>query len=302
MASGEKNKKWLGYTLYVVLVTVILLYFLFPAQAVEEFMDSSVSRINPEFVFKAEKLRPWIPAGIRITAGQFYLSGTENENSIKVPAFRADSLYIGPQILKLARGEYSFDIAGKAYRGDINGTLRLTGKNRELFAGEMTFRDFALADYNFLTEKFKHRVIGNLSGEIIYGNESAGTAGGSGRVKLRLSDGQLQFQVPVFNMSSLDLQSIELEAKLVGRREITITRAELEGPEVKGTLTGSIRLHNDVGLSQLNLKGTLEPLAEFYKNYPEVRELLKAMKKRVKRGQYFFTVTGTLGQPEFKLL
>jgi DNA polymerase I-like protein with 3'-5' exonuclease and polymerase domains len=67
-------------------------------------------------------------------------------------------------------------------------------------------------------------------------------------------------------------------------------------------MTGSIQLQNDMRLSQLNLRGTLEPLAEFYKNYPEVRELLKAMKKRVKRGQYFFTLTGTLGDPKFKLL
>jgi hypothetical protein len=74
MASEAKNKKWLGYTLYVVLVAVILFYFLFPAQAVEEFLDNSVSRINPEFGFKAEKIRPWIPAGLRITSGQIYLS------------------------------------------------------------------------------------------------------------------------------------------------------------------------------------------------------------------------------------
>jgi hypothetical protein len=54
--------------------------------------------------------------------------------------------------------------------------------------------------------------------------------------------------------------------------------------------------------SQINLTGTLEPLAEFYKNYPEIRELLKSMRKRVKRGQYFFAITGTLGEPRFKLL
>ena len=35
---------------------------------------------------------------------------------------------------------------------------------------------------------------------------------------------------------------------------------------------------------------------------PEIRELLKSMKKRVKRGQYFFAITGTLGEPRFRLL
>ena len=295
MATETKNKTWLGYALYIVLVAVILLYLLFPAQAVEKFLDSSAGRINPEFGFKAEKIRPSIPAGLRITSGQIYLSNTSG------PAvFKADSFFIEPHILKYVKGEYSFDLAGKAYKGDINGTLNFSGADKNV-TGEIMFRDFVLADYNFLNEKFKHRIIGNLSGEIVYSNESKGTAGRSGSFDLRLSDGRLQFQAPVFNIASLNLQSIKLEAKL-RRREITIIKAELEGPEVNGSMTGSIQLQNDIRLSQLNLRGTLEPLAEFYKNYPEVRQLLKTMKKRVKRGQYFFTITGTIGDPKFKLL
>jgi hypothetical protein len=66
-------------------------------------------------------------------------------------------------------------------------------------------------------------------------------------------------------------------------------------------MNGFILLHSDIKLSQLKLTGTLEPLAEFYKNYPEIRELLKSMNKRVKRGQYFYSITGTLGAPAFTL-
>ena len=295
MASGTKNNKWLGYTLYVVLITVLLLYYLFPAQAVEKFIDNSVSRINQEFAFKAEKVGPWIPAGLQITAGEIYLSNTPEP-----VVFKADSLFVKPQILKLLKGEYSFDLDGKAYKGDINGTFHLTGENKDI-ASKITFSDLALADYSFLAEKYKHRVIGNLSGEIVYGNKFAGEAGRSGKVVLRLTSGQLQFQAPILNITSVDLQSIKLEAEF-SRGEITIIKAELAGSEVNGSMTGSIQLQKDIRLSQINLKGTLEPLAEFYKNYPEIRELLKAMKRRVKRGQYFFAVTGTLGDPKFKLL
>jgi type II secretion system protein N len=295
MASGIKNKKWLGYTLYVALITVLLLYYLFPAQAVEEFIDNTVSRANQEFAFKAEKIGPWIPVGLQITAGEIYLS------SIPEPVvFKADSLFVRPQILKLVKGEYSFDLDGKAYKGDIKGTLHLTGENKDI-AGKIIFNDLALADYSFLAEKYKHRMIGNLSGEIVYGNKSAGATGGRGKVVLRLTGGQLQFQAPILNITSVDLQSIKMEAEL-RRGEITIIKAELAGSEVNGSMTGSIQLQKDIGLSQINLKGTLEPLAEFYKNYPGIRELLKTMKKRVKRGQYFFAVTGTLGDPKFKLL
>ena len=295
MAFNTKNRKWLGYIIYVVLVTVALLYYLFPAQAVEEFVDNSLSRIHPELGFKADKIGPWIPAGLRINAGRIYLSDTSG------PAvFRADTMYIGPRILKLVKGEYSIDFLGTAYKGDLTGSLHSKDEAGETFASELSFKDLDIADYEFLTERFKHRVIGKLSGNIVYDKDST-NAGGSGKADLRLKDGQLQFQAPIFGIGSVDLQNIDLELEL-RNREITIVRVELSGIEVKASMTGSIQLQSDIKLSQLNLKGTLEPLAEFYKNYPEIRELLKSMKKRVKRGQYFFAITGTLGEPRFRLL
>jgi type II secretion system protein N len=293
MASVVKNKKWLGYTLYVVLVTLALLYYLFPAQAVEEFVDDSVSRINPAFGFKAGKIGPWIPAGLRIITGQIQLN-----DSTSPAVFKASSIYIGPRILQLIKGKKSFDMSGTAYKGDMNGSFHSKDKDGNVFESELTFNGFDLADYEFLADKFDHRIIGNVGGDITYSNDSAG---GNGKANLRLTDGQLQFQAPIFGISSVDLQNIDMELEL-HNRQITLVKAELAGSEVKASVTGSIQLQSDIKLSQLNLKGTLEPLAEFYKNYPEIRELLKSMKKRVKRGQYFFAITGTIGEPRFRLL
>ena len=296
MAAGaNKNKKWLGYTLYVVLVTSLLLYYLFPNQFIEKFLDNSIRRINQELTFKAGNIRPWLPAGLRITAGNIYLGAAEP------PLFKADSFYIGPQMLDFIKGEYTFNFHGTAYSGDLKGTLHFTDKGAEFIAGDLVFNDFLLKEYAFLAEKFKHRLIGRLNGEIVYDNESAGKTGGDGRLELSLSDGQLQFLEPLFTIDSVDLQSIRLEAQL-NRREVTIVKADLAGPDLNGTMTGSILLHKDINLSQINLKGTLEPQAEFYQNYPEAWDLLKTLKKRVKRGQYFFAVTGTLGDPQFRLL
>ncbi len=296
MAFAAKNKKWLGYTLYVVLVTLALLYYLFPAQAVEEFVSNSLSRINPELGFKADKIEPWIPAGLRINTGRIYLSDPAS------PAvFKAGSMHIRPQILKLMRGEYSIDLSGTAYKGDINGLLHSKDKNGETFTGDVSFKDLDLGDYEFLTEKIPHRVTGRISGAIQYNKNSAGAAGENGKADLRLSGGQLQFQAPIFGISSVDLQNIDLEMQL-SNLEITISKADLAGSEVKGSMTGSIQLQSDINLSQLNLKGTLEPLAEFYKKHPDIRNLLKSMKKRMKRGQYFFAITGTVGEPRFRLL
>ena len=118
---------------------------------------------------------------------------------------------------------------------------------------------------------------------------------------MKLTDGRVQFQTPIFGVGSLDLQNIGLELELANG-QVTIVRAELAGPEVKADVTGSIQLQPDINDSRLNLRGTLEPLAEFYKNYPDIRDLMQSMKKRVRRGQYSFAVTGTLGKPEFRFL
>ncbi len=296
MTSAVKNKKWLGYSAYIVLVTVVLLYYLFPAQAVEEFVDYRIRRMNPAFGFKAEKIRPWIPAGLRLKASQIYLA-----DSSTPAVFKADSIYIGPQILKLIRGIYSFDLAGTAYKGDLEGWLDSKDEDGKTFESELVFKDIDLAGYEFLIDKFKHRITGKISGEIEYSNDSAGPAGGNGKAHLRLNNGQLQLQTPISGFSSVDLQNIDMELELHNRK-ITIVSTELAGSEVKGSMNGFIQLQADIMRSQISLTGTLEPLAEFYKNYPEIRELLKSMRKRVKRGQYFFAITGTLGEPRFKLL
>jgi len=294
-AGVNKNKKWLGYALYVVLVTGILLYYLFPAQPVEEVLNNGVKRINQALVFKAGKIRPWISPGLSISGGNIFW------DDVKAPLFKTDTFYAGLQMLKFLRGEYSFDLSGRAYGGDLKGTLHVADKSTDSLSGDLVFNDFHVQEYTFLAEKFEHRITGRLGGEITYSGKSAGAKGGEGRLELRLSNGQIQFKKPLFSIGSVDLQNIRLEAQ-IRRSELTITRAELTGPEVNGTVTGTILLQRDINLSQINLKGTLEPQATFYQQYPDVSELLKSLKKRVKRGQYFFAVTGTLGAPEFRLL
>jgi len=296
MAADKKNKKWLGYMLYIVLVALFLLYFLFPVKAVEEFLSHSIIRINPDLAFQATKLRPRIPIGLKIVAGRVYLREVPDQT-----IFEADNLYIVPQLLKVMRGAYFFTLKGEAYRGEIDGSINMAGKNTGAFGAEVTFSDFTLEDYDLLAQKFTHQLSGSLSGGIVYGADPAGNAGGSGRADLHLSEGRLQFQAPVFGISAVDLQNIDMGLELSGGK-ITIVAAELAGREVKATMTGTIELQDDIENSQLNLKGTMEFLAEFYKSHPEISELLRSMKKRVRRGQYFFAITGTLGAPKFMFL
>jgi len=296
MAFKVKDKKWLGYFVYVVLATMFLLYILFPAEKVEEFIDNSVSRAEPKLSFDAERIKPWLPARLHFVESRVYVRD-KSQSSI----FRAESFYVGPQIVKLFKGDYRLQLDGKAYNGEIHGWLDPPDENKDSLAGEINFENFDLAAHEILAKELKHRVIGSVGGNITFARNSAKIDDINGKAVLRLSDGQLLFQEAIFGIPSIDMRSVEFEMEL-NNRKVNIIKAELAGSDIKGSVTGSIQLHKDIMQSSLNLKGTLEPLAEFYKNNPNVRELLKNMKKRVKRGQYFFAVTGTLDNPRFKLL
>lgn len=294
-AAKNKNNRWLEYTLYVVLVGLVLLYLLFPAQEVEDLVDNSVSRVNPELGFKAVKISPWLPPGLRINGGRIFLG-----NAAGPTVFAVDTIYIRPQFLKLLSGKYNVKLTGKAYKGDIKGSLRLGDEDGNTFESEWFFEALDISAFDLLAKELQHKLTGMFSGNVVFARDSAGEAG-NGRADLKLTDGKLLFENPVFGIDSVDLQNIVLELELQNHK-VTIIKGELKGPELNAALAGSIQLQPDVKKSQLNLKGTLEPLPEFYRKHPEIRELLKSMKKRVKRGQYFFAITGTLSQPRFRML
>jgi type II secretion system protein N len=207
---------------------------------------------------------------------------------------------IKPKVLDTLKGEPRFDMSGKAYGGEINGSFNVTDKEKGDFTSLISMRSIAFAELGLLAGKYGHKLLGSLSGEMDYGRDSSGAAGGSGKADLHLADGQLQFEKPMLNIDAVNINSLRVEAELA-RRTITVLKADLAGPELNGKMTGTIQLHKDMGSSQLNLKGSIEPLAEFYQKYPEIPELLKAMNKRIKRGQIPFAVTGTLDKPRFQL-
>jgi type II secretion system protein N len=295
MAFIAKNKKWFGYILYVALVTIILLYFLFPVGEVEEFVDNSVSRVSPRLSFTADRIGPWLPPGLRFVGPKIHVIDKSQS-----PYLRLDVFYIGPQVLNMLTGGNGFRFNGQAYNGEINGWLE-EDKSQGGFAGEINFRDLDLASHDILGKELAYKIIGTANGNIIFNRESQDPEDLSGNAAFRLSDGKLQLMEPIFGIGSVDMKNVVFDLEL-NNRQVNFVKAELAGSEIKGSVSGSIQLQRDFKQSRLNLKGTLEPLAEFYKNNPGIRELLKNMKKRVRRGQYLFSITGTLADPRFKLL
>jgi type II secretion system protein N len=122
---------------------------------------------------------------------------------------------------------------------------------------------------------------------------------GSGDANLRLSQGKVELLQPLLNFESIEFNEMEIEMALK-QQKINVTRLELKGQELQGTLSGTITLKEEFAKSSLDLRGTIEPFAAFFKSTPGTHDTVKLFKQRLKRGILSFVIRGTLGEPRIE--
>ena len=88
-----KNKKWLGYILFTILLTTGLLYYCFPSDAFRNYLQATAERINSQYLLSVEKVSPTFPPGFSLRKTQLSLKINPDAG-----LFVADSLVIRPEI------------------------------------------------------------------------------------------------------------------------------------------------------------------------------------------------------------
>ncbi len=123
--------------------------------------------------------------------------------------------------------------------------------------------------------------------------------GGNGEASLRLLDGRVELLLPILSLQSIDFNDVKMDMVLK-KQEISLTRLELEGPQMKSTLSGTVSLKEDLAKSTLDLKGSLEPFASLLKDAGGLQNTLRLFKRGLRRGTLAFIIYGTIGEPKIK--
>jgi type II secretion system protein N len=104
---------------------------------------------------------------------------------------------------------------------------------------------------------------------------------------------------PLLTLTSIEFNEMEIEVAFK-KQKIKVTRLELMGQQLHGTLSGTITLNDKIAKSSLHLSGTIEPFAAFFKSTPGTIDTVKFFKQRLKKGTLSFVIHGTLGQPRIE--
>jgi len=284
-------KKRLAYTGYIIGVTVLCLYFLFPGDAVTSYINYKINKISPDVKWTFQGLKPGFPPGFSL-------------DSLEV--FRRDKQLVGMDHVKVTPSLFSLLTNDKTMRvfGDTcDGTV-----DAKIIISEMAatpkinvnaaFDGVQISQIPTLKELKVCQVSGIAGGTVTFSNKEAGS--GTGNAQIKITESSIRFTPALFGIGQVAFKIVDADIVLADQ-QMTLKRLDIDSPEVSGTATGSLTLTNPIEKSVINITGEVTPhpgiIKQLGDQFPV--ELIAGMK--TKTGGIPFRISGSVEQPNFSL-
>lgn len=293
----SSNRKWIGYTVYCVVVTAGFLYVLFPSDAVREYVQMKAGDLTPPLMISVDRIKPWPPYSLR--CGRTTVSLPDKPNAT---LFAADSVLVRPVARSFLRGSRAWCFNCKAYGGRARACVAYNSNGRTgRFRTEIEFDAIRIDRHKHLRDLVGRSVEGTLLGTASYSCMRGSPLNGVGEASLKLVDGKIELLSPILTLESIDYDELTIKMALKGDK-VNLTRLQLEGSLLKGSLSGMIRLRKELAESRLDLKGSIEPFAEFFGKAEGAGGILKFLRRKLRKGTLPFTIRGTLAKPKLTFM
>lgn len=284
-------KKWIAYIGYISVVTMVFLYYLFPSDTMNAYLNHHVSRLWPQFQLVSSEVGPTLPPGLKLTLpvlyrGQQAIAGAQHVKLI-------------PGLLSLFSAGKKVHIRGDAYEGAMSGTVVISGLDASpVLDLDLVFGGIKVGSIPIISSLVTHEVDGIAGGRFLFDN--AENPAGQGSLDLTITDGSVALNPPLLGITQLNFNSIEGEAELSDRR-IRISRFFVKGQEINLNATGTIVLREPFDTSALNISGQILPHPSFIRNLAGVVPAGMISEKSISGGGIPFRISGTVANPAFSL-
>ncbi|HJX34617.1 MAG TPA: type II secretion system protein GspN [Desulfatiglandales bacterium] len=289
--------KWLLYILYIVILTLALLYYRFPSDAVRGYIQATVNRINPNILITYERMSLSFPFRLRFEQAEIHVKKYPEKDF-----FKTKEVIIRPKIWSIIRGRPEYCLVCEAYDGNISGCIDLQKDDRgDIYSSSFTLNDIRIDDNSPLPPSLKGRLNGVLKGSVTYSGRDIYDPGGTGDASIDLLNGSFRLSKPLLEIEAFDFKEVLIKITLKDKK-LNIINAELKGDGILGQASGSISLRDSIQKSRLNIKGTFEPTAALFKDSKNANDTVLLFKKSLKNGKIPFTLQGTVDKPSFRLI
>lgn len=284
------SRRTLAYAAYFVGITVFFLYFLFPSEAVKDYVAYRLDRVSPGFDISFEDVSPVIPPGIKL-----HDVGISRDNRALIDL---DSVKITPGLLSLLSDRKTARFKGLVHAGTVEGVVEINkGSDQHTEKIEGTISGVRVQAIPALKNLTPHKISGNLGGNFMITRTGPG---GSMNGQLTLSECRIVFDQPVIGQPSLAFKNVAADLVLE-RGRLVIKKCSARGNDFNADITGTIDLNSTGRRNALSLNGSVTPhhafLAKIENSIPA--NLLR--QKSAGNQAISFRIGGTVETPEFSL-
>lgn len=271
-------KKTILFGVYILLTGGILLYVLFPSDAVREYLNSRINRSVSKAQVAIGSLSLRFPPSLAL--GDIVISKDG------APLLSVDRMKVTPKWTTLLSSRRALLFSGQTCNGEISGTLGAESNAGALSAAASgSFRDIQLGQVPVLQNKSPLGLSGVLSGSFELDASSRQPAAGSGSIvisncSLALTEAFSLIE-RLLNIDRINFDRITADLYMEGG-SLEIQNGEFDGAQMKGRLSGSIFFATRLPESDLDLEIAVTDLLS--STFSEINELT-------------FRVSGTFESP-----
>ncbi len=245
-----KNFKILiGYIAFTLLATGCFLYLLFPSEAFKGVVSTYFLKMLPGYQIQFERMQPVLPLGFGFES----VDVLQDHHKLA----KIDRLNIAPRIVSLLSSRKTINYNGRAYQGHLKGHMDVNtsdkNKQTDVF---IKLADIQLSDITYLQERLGRKVSGFMNADVDLMDNNGPKRSLKG--KLDLADVRIELSNPIINIQEVVLNLVEAEFN-VNKKVFSLKRLEAMGGQVEGSLTGTVMLRKPMGMSRINLRGSIFP-------------------------------------------
>jgi hypothetical protein len=153
-------------------------------------------------------------------------------------------------------------------------------------------QNFRLTDFPLLGRQLGRTLQGSVSGTF---SGTIGPAKGEMEARVQVENGRLGLKRPILGHTELPFSQGTFT--LHGRGEkLELEQGRVESELFEGQFSGTITMHREPALSQLDVKGTMQPKTKFFKGLDNT-VALQAFRVELKDNSLPFRISGDLSNP-----
>jgi len=287
----KPTKKALRYTAYIISLTVFFLYWLFPSDAVRDYVIYKMTQGNPGLSVTIERVSPVLPPGIKL-----HDVGIAHNNRALIDL---ESVKITPGLLSFFSNRKTARFKGRVNAGTLNGWAETDSRNDQGAEKiEGTLSGIQVQKIPALRHLSAYKISGNLGGDFMIGGGTGSNRSMTG--KLALSDCRIDFDQPIIGQSSLGFKNINADLVL-NKGTLVIKKFSARGNQLNADISGTIALNRGGSRNALNLSGSVTPHHGFLANIENSIPTDLLQQKKAGKTTISFKIGGTVEDPDFRL-